>query len=130
MISKRPRRRFTLAWLLPVLGGCSEAGVNCLDPGGRDWAVEVTVLDSTTGVPRADSALAVIRDRGYVDTLRLVGFYGSEPASLGGSNGRPGVYELTITRPGYATWTATQLMASEGACGLEGARVTAHLQPQ
>ncbi len=130
MISRHPGRSILLAWLFPVLTGCTEAGLDCIDAGGRDWAVEVTVLDSATGLPRADSAVAVIRDGGYVDTLHLVGFVGSEPASLAGSNGRSGVYELTITRPGYATWTATQLVATDGACGLEGVRVTAHLQPQ
>lgn len=90
-------------------------------------AIEVDVTDSITGLARADSATGFIQSGTRVDSL--IRDMSSATLLFGGS--RLGTYDVTVSRPGYATWSrSTVAVTKEGQCGnVLPVRLTARLQP-
>ena len=87
----------------PPIGYCSAP---------RSIAVEITVLDSVSLSPRADSAFGVIQAGSALDSLHRF----AESVLYGGTN--LGTYQVTIHRPGYRDWSRTNIAVSkQGPCG-------------
>jgi hypothetical protein len=88
-------------------------------------AVEVAVRDSTTGQAAADSAIGTLVGAGVDDTLRHF-----DALTLFGGD-QLGTYTVTINRPGYLTWSATNVHVTEvGECGnVIPVQLSAKLQP-
>jgi hypothetical protein len=114
---------------LPALSACSSSKI-CAGIG--EYAVTVEIRDSVTGFPAAYRARLVIRSGTYVD-----GMTDTTPPSdsatalvLGAGTDRPGTYEVTVSKSGYATWTRTVVVApGEGCDEVKGVLLHVLLQP-
>ena len=92
--------------------------------------LELEIRDSRTGVPAAEGAVAIARDRWYVDTLPLIG-WDAEGRQLyvGGLHERPGVYSVTVQKPGYRDWLVDRLELTRDECHVNTQRLRVHLEP-
>jgi len=123
----RPWRLAALALLLLLLPGCNRSALlNCIPAASP--VLNVTIVESGTGAFLAAGATAVAVDGGHSETL-VPGDYApsGELASRMGLFGRAGSYTITVTHPGYETWTGTA-RASRDACGVVTVPVRAELQ--
>lgn len=113
-----------------MLGGCGDlvSGGDCVAVGVA--GVNVTVTDvRTNGVPATVPSLR-IEDGAFVEeyaqpTPR------SNPPSFAGAIEREGTYTITISAPGYQTYTATNLRVTRsGKCNyLRGVNLSVKLTP-
>jgi hypothetical protein len=87
--------------------------------------VTVAVRDSTTGQAAADGAIGTLVGAGVNDTL----FHADSLTIFGGD--QLGTYTVTIERPGYHTWSASDVHVTEvGECGnVLPVQLSAKLQP-
>jgi hypothetical protein len=96
-------------------------------------AVEVEVRDARTGEPAADGALGIARSGNFAETLQVIGWiaHPSPRAAvvLGGVEERPGVYSVSVEKPGYQRWERTGVVAERGRCGVITANLIANLEP-
>jgi hypothetical protein len=103
--------------LLPVVlfaSACSDQGPNMACTATRSIAIEVSVTDSITGQNLADSATGLVQAGSYSDSLVA---YNSPATVLLGGN-QLGTYTVTVSRPGYATWSRSGIAVSQkSACG-------------
>lgn len=127
-----PAVSHTLLRSLPIpalllAAGCSDYGPNAACAAVRSIAIEVNVTDSITGLARADSATGLVQSGSYTDSLLP---YGSTPNLLFAGD-RLGTYSVTVSRPGYATWSRTGIaVTNRGACGnVLPVQLDAPLQP-
>jgi len=115
-----------------VFLGCDSGPGNVNCPGITKPAVEVEVVNATTGRYLAAEAEAVIKDGEYQDTLRHGTVTQSEPAlivkTLEGGFGRPGTYDLSIEHPDYQSWTLRGVEAPSTECGVETQNLEAGLR--
>jgi hypothetical protein len=78
----------------------------------KSLAVEVTVRDSISGQAAADGAIGVLTGAAVDDTLA----HADSLTLLGGD--KLGTYTVTIDRPGYLTWIASDVRVTDvGMCG-------------
>ena len=127
-----PLRRLTaLATALLAVAGCeSQAPVSCL--AGVAPALLIQVTDSTSGAPAAFSSVGVVTDGAFLDTLDLDGLGLTPPESLlvlSGPPERPGIYDVTIAKPGYLSWQRDGVWARAGDCHVATVLLSARLQP-
>ena len=115
-----------VAVALLLVQGCKLLGlVGCVT--AIDYAVSVSVLDSSTGQAPGVSPVGVLTDGTYVDTM-VVSRRGY--GHLSGGQGRPGTYDVEIRTPGYALWRADGIVAKPAECTMvEGIELTARLVP-
>ncbi len=127
-------RSCLLSWIpgllvLLVLTGCEDPivdSVNC--PAVVEPAIVIEVRDAQTGAPEADSALGLLRDGDYVDTMRVTGVTSEgAPLSLAGAMGRAGTYDVRIEKEGFRPWTRENVTVASGNCGPQTRRFTAEL---
>ena len=91
-------------------------------------AVVVEVRSARTGAPEADSALGLLRDGDYVDTMRVSGVTSDgTPLSLQGAMERAGTYDVQIEKEGFRPWTRENVTVESGECGPQTQRLTAEL---
>jgi hypothetical protein len=92
-------------------------------------SIVVIVLDSITGLPAADSAQALVRDGAFADTLVP---YGYDPPgtlrSLAMRGERPGIYTVSVLRPGYNPWQRASVQVRGATCHTTQVTLTASLQ--
>ncbi len=120
-------RRTLLLTFLPLAAGC-DSPVNCLTIPVP--AVRVLVNDSVSGAPAASGARLVVRDGSYADsTAAPPGHPEVDAFPLSAADNRPGIYEVTVRKVGYRDWLRTGVVATEGRCNVNTARLTALLQP-
>jgi hypothetical protein len=118
------------------------AGVGCaaLDPrAGQVFcthemrpAVIVEIRDAQTNAPLAQQAFGAVREGAYVDSLRPAESLTAEPSTLlsrAAAHERTGTYSIEVRRPGYATFTASNVRVDKDACHVLTARVQAALVP-
>lgn len=88
--------------------------------------LSVQVHDARTGEPAAIGARGNIRDGTYTDTLTVLG-----PATMVALDTyeRAGTYDVTITRPGYRTWTANDVRVTADECHVRSRTIQAKLEP-
>lgn len=115
-----------------LLAGCRALdGTAC--PAVVSRAVDVEVVDASTGAYVARGASGVVTEGAYADSLRAVGFRGVHPAdtvtTLGAALGRAGVYTVRVQRPGYATFERAGVRVATDECGVVTTRLTARLAP-
>ena len=112
-----------VGWVLCSCSDSSGPTGRCLSVAPR--AVTVAVRDSTTGQAAADGAIGTLVGAGVNDTL----FHADSLTIFGGD--RLGTYTVTINRPGYRTWSASDVHVTEvGECGnVLPVPLSAKLQP-
>lgn len=122
---------FSLALSLVVfsLTGCEHTIVDPVAcPAVVEPAVVVEIRNARTGAPEADSALGVLRDGDYVDTMRVAGVTSEgRPLSLQGAMERAGTYDVQIEKQGFRPWTRESVTVESGECGPQTRRLTAEL---
>lgn len=104
----------TAAGCAAILAACqrSPAEVVCLSIGGASVVVTVRTAN---GAPAAFGATLVIRDGAYADTGGPI----YDALHLGAGNRRPGVYDVTVTKPWYQPVFVPHVVAAGGPCGVE-----------
>jgi len=92
----------------------------------RPLAVIVTVRDSISGQAAADGAIGTLVNASVDDTLS----HADSLTLLGGD--QLGTYTVTIDKPGYLTWIASNVHVTEvGVCGsVVPVQISAKLQPE
>ena len=114
-----PRHRLLVgAFLCGTSLGCDFDSMAC--PLAAMPAITVTVRDASDGSPAAAGAFGLVQGGAFLDTLRL-------PPTLLDSTGAtelysqrtgPGLYTVTVSKPGYATWRVDGVRVRDGDCGL------------
>jgi len=84
-----------------LLAGCSKAGPE--DQVMRTMearpALAIVAVDSVSGAGLAQTALAVVTEGAFTDTLR------GADSVLSGVHERAGTYRVSVSAPGYTDWT-------------------------
>jgi len=89
--------------------------------------ITISVLDSITGRPIADSAIGRFAWSESSDSLRHDPFF---PDSLLITSGGAGTYAVAIVRPGYEQWLRSGIIVPATACGgYNMVAIGARLQP-
>lgn len=122
----RPAALFCLVamgWIVSGCGSDKPLVAYCAAP--ASLSVVVSVRDSTSGQAAADGAIGTLVGGGITDTLSH-----SDSLTLRGGNST-GTFTVTIDRPGYLTWIASNVRVTEqGPCGnVIPVELDARLQP-
>jgi hypothetical protein len=89
----------------------------------------VYIVDAVDGTPQATDAVGFALDGGYSDALKPSILHGTTLVALQAASERPGVYQVHIEKPGYQTWTRSNVRVMADACHVRTVQVTAALQP-
>ena len=119
-----------LAIAVLVVSGCGEYREDYACLASVEPAIILEIRDSVSGAGRAASAVATVSDGGFSDTLYLLPPDLTDSAYRQGPNERGGTYDLTISTPGYLTWTLNSIEVDENVCHVATVRLTAHLTPE
>src|SRR5262245_25348558 len=125
-------RRFNVPTLLAAVAGlvgCSDQQGICTTEMRR--AIEVEVRDAASNEYIAGVTRGVVRDGSFVDSLRVVGEIGGDPALstiLGGADERPGIYAVSLEADGWESWDTTGVVVASDACHVRTVSFTAKLQ--
>ena len=89
------------------------------------FGLTIYVTDSATNTPLVDEQTTVtVRDGDYAETARSFGLgFGYHAAGE-----RAGVYSISIERPGYQSWTQSNVPVRGGECHVSGVIINAGLQ--
>ena len=85
--------------------------------------ISVTVFDAETNLPISCGATVVINDGNYLETVTEVNLNDSDgncldEGPLQGAIERTGDYMVTVSQTGYQDFIDTNVMVSEGVCGV------------
>ena len=108
-----------------VTGGCLDVANPNACTAVLVYGLTVAVTDSITGAPSAADASAVARSGSYEEVLTPIP---GNNLHLVGAAERAGVYEVTITKSGYQTWTRAGISVVAGVCHVTPAVFEAKLQ--
>ena len=122
-----------LATVFPILFAAMACGGSQAPPVCTQefrQGVVVYVKDSLTGAGVASGASLVVREGFFKDSAALPN---SRPelndVALAAAGERAGTYQLTVTRPGYATWSRSNVTVTKNQCHVNTIVLTALLQP-
>lgn len=113
-----------------ALGGC-EAITDVFSGDCTSVAIpgiSVVVLDSLSGAGIASGAMVRVRDGSFADSVSApddVVDYNTLGLYL--AYERPGVYQVTVTRQGYRSWSASNVRVKKDGCHVSTAMLTARL---
>ena len=92
--------------------------------------VNVFVKDSLTNAGVASGASLVVREGSFKDS---VAFPSGRPDlndyNLAAAGERAGTYQITVSKPGYATWVQSNVRVTKNVCHVNTVTLTALLQP-
>ncbi len=110
----------TLAGSACVSSSCGQSNV---------WGVQIAVYDQS-GNSQADSALAVLSDGTYRDTMRVNGLdQNGVPLVLAGARDRAGLYNLCLKKAGFADYMQNNIVVAATSCGISPQLFQVTLQP-
>lgn len=117
------------------MSGCGydEGGYACL--ASIEPAFVLEIRDSVTGTGRAVQAAAHLEspanmfESAFSDTIPLTPGDGND-AWREGPTERSGVYDISVTAPGYANWSMQDVEVPHGRCGVATVRFDVLLQPE
>ncbi|HEX6373976.1 MAG TPA: hypothetical protein VF006_33920 [Longimicrobium sp.] len=112
--------------LLPAaLSGCDLTDPRVCTTEARP-AIVVQVRDAATHAPAASGATGVVRDGSITAQLQLAD-PGENALELRGADERPGMYTVTIDKPGYQQWRQERVRARDGGCHVQTVTLQASL---
>ena len=92
--------------------------------------VVVYIKDALTNAGVASGASLVARERTFKDS---VAFPNARPdlndLALAAAGERSGTYQLTVSKPGYTTWSQSNVRVTSNQCHVNTVTLTALLQP-
>jgi hypothetical protein len=124
-------RKHLVGWYSILIGAVACAGSTspvCTQefrPG-----VVVYVKDSLTKAGVASGASLVVREGSYKDSVAAMNSSPDQdnfPLSAAGE--RSGTYQVTVLKPGYATWLQSNVRVTSNVCHVNTVTLTALLQP-
>ena len=122
-------KSISIALVLPALMACD--AITGLFSGDCTTiaipAISVTVVDSVSGAPLAHGSTVRARDGAYADSLVVPADTSSTPFPIGLALERAGVYQVSVSHPGYRDWSAANVRASKDGCHVRTAVLVAHL---
>lgn len=121
---RRPAARLGVAaGLLLAAAACDDDPLGPVCTAEAVFGINLTVHDGTGG-PAAEGALGVAIDGAYADTLMVL-----SPSAIAGAVERPGTYDITVSKFGYASWSATNVTVAEDECHVIPVSMEANLIP-
>lgn len=87
------------------------------------------ISDSVTGALLAEHAHGVVRDSGYIDSLRP--YAATDDSILAwrqAARHRAGTYDITVEHAGYAPWTIKGVKVSSDGCHANTVELKARLK--
>ena len=120
-----PVRVAILAASLALAAGCRLYD-NC--PQSSREALDITIVDSISGLPMANGSTVTISDGSSQQTIAI-------PATpltttIASASDRPGTYNIVVQRAGYRDWTRNGVQVQSDGCLPVTVAVTARLMPQ
>lgn len=115
-----------------ALSGCSDTPSQLVCSEYAAAAITAYVQDSVSLMWLASGATLVVQDGAFLDSLTVPAGLADQnalPLSTPGSYERPGMYLVTVRRPGYADWVKASVVVRSGPCHVEGVVLTARLVP-
>jgi len=107
-----------------AISGCGTTGpIACTEI--FVYGLSVTVVEEGTGTPLADGATLTLRDGDYVEST-TESFDGR---TMMGAGERAGTYVVTVSREGFHTWAATDVVVTADECHVIPVALTAELTP-
>lgn len=91
-------------------------------------AFTATVTDARSAQPL--EATITIQDGTFRETLGPYGFTATGQTIYGGAFERPGIYTVTIAKPGYRTLVMPNVQVTQDTCHVQTRKLTVQLQPQ
>ena len=93
-------------------------------------AVRIDVRDALTDAHISCGSQAVIEQGKFQETVQNPAGAGCyDDVLLEGAYERPGIYTVTVTKPGYGTWSKDNVAATTDLCGVIPVTLKASLQP-
>ena len=90
----------------------------------------VYVKDSLTRAGVASGASLVVREGSYKDSVAATNSGPDQDNSpLSAAGERSGTYQVTVLKPGYATWLQSNVRVTSNECHVNTVNLTALLQP-
>ena len=120
----------TGTFMLLAFAACNQPAerVSCTDE--FRYGLLVYVQDSATGASIASGSTLLARDGAFRDALSFPGGRADlDPLPLHTAGERPGTYQITVTKPGYVSWTRNNVSVTAGVCHVNRTDITARLQP-
>ena len=124
------KRYFRASVFLTVLvaAGCS-GSTSPLCTAEFRFGLSVYVNDSVTNAPIASGASLVARDGSFADSVT---FPSSRPdldaLPLVSAGEREGTYQISVLKPGYLSWSRSNLLITRNECHVNPVRLTALLR--
>ena len=112
-----------------VLSSCQETFRACTTQ--YVPAIELEIYDAETGEFATGGSKVVIRDGDYIEVHSIPehsspGFY----YYVAGAYERPGVYRITVRRPGYQGWALSDLVVLKNECHVITQTIDVALKPR
>ncbi|MFL5447159.1 MAG: hypothetical protein ACJ8A6_11775 [Gemmatimonadales bacterium] len=114
---------------MAIGSGCSEPAACTLE---LRRAVQVEVRDAVSDDYIAGVVHGAVRDGSFEDSLRVVGWTGTDPGvttTLGGADERPGTYAVHLKGAEYQAWDTARVQVSRDECHVQTVSFTARLTP-
>ncbi len=108
---------------LAAASACSDEPIGPICTAEAVFGIQVDVLDGS-GAPAALGATGVAVEGAFTDTLMIF-----DAVRMAGVVERPGLYEVSISKPGFVTWSARNIAVTAGECHVIPVRLQAHLIP-
>lgn len=112
-VGRRDRNRVFVAAAAALgigLAGCGEEGLGPVCTAQAVFGINLTVLDGS-GSPAAQGAVGVAIEGSFTDTLITIG-----DSDMAGAVERPGTYDITVSKPGHTSWSASGVTVSADEC--------------
>jgi hypothetical protein len=95
-------------------------------------ALTVKVIDDLTGENISAGATLIARDGDFVDSVTVPvdePVLDARGVSMSGTAERPGTYDVTVRRAGFADWQRDGVQVADGRCNVLTVELTARLVP-
>jgi hypothetical protein len=93
-------------------------------------AISIEVRDASTNAQISCGAQALIEKAGYQETIENpTGPNCYDGIMLQGAYERPGVYTVTVTKPGYSPWSIDNVIVTSNICHVNTVTLQAAMQP-
>lgn len=126
-------RLLVLLMVTDTLAGCSLLSEPVYCTGSIEPGIVVRITEFESGLPLAAGAKGVLRDGGFVDSLRPYGFTLDVDSlvmiTLSGAYERTGEYQVDVLHPGYIPVSQTGILVDRGACHVNTRIVEVSLRP-
>lgn len=93
------------------------------------YGLRVELRDAATGAAAGSGATVRASASGFSETLQPVPGQDGEVSRFHGVGERPGVYTVSVARPGYTPWSASGVAIASDACHVIPVHLVVELTP-